>query len=252
MFSQILSARLFWRVWTVVQITSAFVSGSTQFMRARTDITGLSIMQFGLSTGFMLMNLLLALSAYAVLQKEFVPEPTHSERLSEVREGIAFYGVFISLGIAILLSIGFNPHYRWTSQDESALITTALLASIILAFTFTQVVSIRVHGIAGALKIAFANPRVRTALGMSFKSIPQIFLVLSLREHGTSGIPGLSMLLSNVGIWMRLVKVWRMGKATSWNEHSWWLLIGEVTNAVTWSIVSLAWLVYTYGRPGGF
>jgi hypothetical protein len=226
-----------------VQYVSVIASTLFQLERAFTDTRGLSIVQFCLTMGFMLMGLLLARSAHEALKEELMEEEDRVSRLRETRESIIFYSSLLPISLFTITVVARNPGYSWTVQDSSALITAAVLSAAVLSVTFTRLVSLRKHGVWGGLKAAFRIPKVHAALAISFKSLPQLFLIWSVLSHGGSGIPGTSMILANFNIVLRLTKAYRVAKAARWNEGAKWLYVSEASNCFTWWLVTIAWFI---------
>ncbi len=209
---KIVADTLFW-----LQIFFAFVFCGAYFYRSLHDVTGSSLVQFGLVATFTLLHLALSIGA-------------HKSAPSRVTfQAIVIYCVWTVLMTTIIGAVILNPSYEWNQRETTQLSTALSLTFAIFLFSLFS-------------GKGPSDPIIKALLAISYKSVPQVLLALKFLAEGASGTPGLSVLIGHVTIIIRLAQIGFMVKEAGWEKNRIWLAISETTNEVSWLFATIAWI----------
>lgn len=199
-----------------VQIVGALVFCGAYFIRSLHDVTGSSLVQFGLVATYLLFHLALGVGA-------------HRASPSRVTWQTMFtYAFWFVLIVAIIGAAGTNPAYSWNDRETTQFLTASVLTVIVLVAVAIQ-------------RRKLSDPMVKGLFAIAYKSVPQVLLAGKFLVEGASGTPGLSVVVGHITILIRLGQIYFMVKEAGWDRNRIWLAVSETLNEVTWIIASAAW-----------
>ncbi len=203
-----------------VQILGALLFCGAYFFRSLDDVTGSSLVQFGLVATYLLFHLALGIGAHRAA----------SSRVT--RQTVFTYTFWFVLIVAIIGAVGTNPAYRWNEKE-----TTQLLTAV------TLTVAVLVASAAKNRKVS--DPMVKALFAIAYKSVPQVLLAFKFLGEGASGTPILSVVVGHLTILIRLGQIYFMVEEAGWDRNRVWLAVSETANEVSWIVASIAWLTVT-------
>lgn len=203
-----------------VQIIGAIVFCGAYIIRSLHDVTGSSIVQFSLVAAFLLFHLALSISA-------------HKSAPSRVtKQAIATYVTWLVLIVALIITVLYNPDYRWNEKETAQLATAGILSAIVVAI---MVVS----------RLGFNDPMIKAFFAIAYKSVPQMLLAWKFLAEGATGTPGMSVVVGHLTIVIRLGQIYYMVQEAGWDRNRTWLAWSEGINELSWIIATVAWLLMT-------
>lgn len=203
-----------------IQIVGAVVFCSAYILRSLEDVTGSSLIQFGLVVAFLAFNLGLGVSAHRVSPSRIT------------RQALATYTTWIILVIILILVAGTNPSYRWNEKETTTLVMGIVLTLVVVALAIGR-------------RLPVTDPMVRGAFAIAYKSVPQFLLAWKFLAEGATGTPGLSVILGHFTILVRIGQISFMVREAGWNRPLKWLMCSEVFNELSWLAATIAWLIMT-------
>jgi len=203
---------LFW-----VQVAAALGFGISQLLAMRTTVEGVSITWIALWLAFLLVNLVLALSALRV-------EPGRV-----IRQTVVIYVVWTVVCAANLVYL-LIAGGRWNEVDT---VTAAITSVGVLA----AVAAGRAHG------VGVSDPYVRAAFAVFFKGVPQLTLAWNIYRHGGEGIAVFAFVAGHVTICLRLWQVLYSIREAGWDRNRIGIGIGEAANELSWIVATAVWLL---------
>lgn len=209
---QMISDSLFW-----VQIIGAVVFCGAYILRSLQDVTGSSVVQFGLVAMFVAFNLALGIGAHRA-------EPS---RLT--RQAIATYVVWLMLVIILIGAVVTNSAYQWNEKDTATLVTAIVLTVAVMV-------------VGNSWEKPLADPMMKGLFAIAYKAVPQVLLAWKFLAEGASGTPALSVWAGHFTILIRLGQIYFMVKEAGWDRNRFWLAVNETTNEVSWIIATVVWL----------
>ncbi|MBI2065046.1 MAG: hypothetical protein HYT62_03285 [Candidatus Yanofskybacteria bacterium] len=201
-----------------VQIVGALVFCGAYFLRSLHDVTGSSLVQFGLVATYLLFHLALGVGAHRASPSRVT------------RQTIATYAIWFVLISAIISAAATNPAYRWNERETTQLLTAAVLTVIVLAATAIQ-------------RRKLSDPMVKASFAIAYKSVPQVLLAWKFLAEGASGTPGLSVVVGHLTILIRLGQIYFMVREAGWDRNRVWLAVSETVNELSWVVATAAWLM---------
>jgi len=202
---------LFW-----VQIIGAFVFCGAYFFRSLHDVTGSSLVQFSLVATYLLFHLALGVGAHRASPSRVT------------RQAIFTYALWFVLVSAIIVAAGTNPAYQWNGKETTQLLTAGVLTVIVLVAVAIQ-------------RRKLSDPMVKGLFAIAYKSVPQVLLAWKFLAEGTSGTPGLSVVVGHLTILIRLGQIYFMVREAGWDRNRVWLAVSETTNELSWIVASAVW-----------
>jgi hypothetical protein len=200
------------------QIVGAVVFCGAYALRATVDVTGSSIVQFGLVGAFLFFCLTLSVGAYK----------TKPDRAT--KQGIATYIVWLVLLFVVIGSTLSNKEYQWNDKETAMLVMGIVLTGAVLLIGVTSHTRV-------------TDPMMRGLFAIAFKAVPQVLLAWKFLEEGASGTPAAAIIVGHVTILIRLGQIYFMVRASGWDRNRKWLTLSEVSNEVSWIIATLVWLM---------
>lgn len=201
----------------LLQVVGAILFSGAYVLRAIHDVTGSSIVQFGLVALFLAFHLMLSVGAHK----------TKPSRLT--RQAIGTYILWLVLYVAVIVATASNTKYRWTPRETTTLLCSMWL--IIVVVILTRI-----------LRQPISSPMTKALLAIAFKSIPQVFLAWKFLVEGASGTPTTAIVVGHITILTRLGQIYYLVREAGWDKNRLWLAISELCNEATWTIVSVVWL----------
>lgn len=202
----------------VIQIMGAVIFCGAYFVRSLSDVTGSSLIQFGLVATFLLFHLALGLGAHRA-------SPSRTSR-----QTIATYAVWLVLIVAIIVAAGTNPAYIWTEKETTQLTTAITLSGLVVLL------------VVGSRK-RFSDPMIKAFFAIAYKSVPQILLAWKFLAEGASGTPVVSVVVGHLTIIIRLGQIYFLVKEAGWDRNRVWLAISETANELSWVVATIAWVI---------
>lgn len=201
----------------VLQIIGASVFCGAYALRATTDVTGSSIVQFSLVGAFLFFCLTLSIGAYQ----------TKPDRAT--KQGIVTYVVWLVLLFVVIGTTLSNEEYRWNDKETAMLVMGLVLTGTVL-----------VIGITSHTRVT--DPMMRGLFAIAFKAVPQVLLAWKFLAEGASGTPTASIIVGHITILIRLGQIYFMVRASGWDRNRKWLALSEISNEVSWIITTMVWL----------
>lgn len=200
-----------------VQIIGAVLSCSAQFLRSLVDVCGISIAVFGLSVLYCGFHVWLSVAAHRACATRLTKQATIT------------YCVWGTLTLAVIGAMIANGGYQWSVQDTTIVIVVCMLTITLVQICFWK-------------KKTILDPQMKGLLAMTYKFTPNMFLAWKIFVEGGTGIPGLSIFIGHFTISIRVAQVFCMVREAGWDRNRVWLTISEVSNEVSWIIVTIIWL----------
>lgn len=205
---------LFW-----VQVILAFLFSVPQFFKLLENTKGQSLSMQFIMLGFLLLNLSLAYSAH-------IARPTKTT--TQIIAVYVMWTIFVSSNIG---AIFWNGTYIWSGNDYVTSIL-AIIGLIIVLF------------INHIKKVGLRDSMTKGLLAVVFKATPQFMMALKIFSEGGAGVPMITIIIGNIGVCIRIGQIIISIREAGWDRNRLWLLIAEVSNEISWAIVSFAWLCW--------
>ncbi|MFA6008294.1 MAG: hypothetical protein WC784_06700 [Candidatus Shapirobacteria bacterium] len=110
------------------------------------------------------------------------------------------------------------------------------------------IISVVIFGLSVLTVIKFKginDPFSKGWLAVWFKSVPQLWLAYTIYSAGGgSGLPVITLIAGHLTAIPRLGNVVWAGYRGGWDKPTKGLLLGESMNVLTWSVVTIVWLIY--------
>ncbi len=206
----------------IVQILGGAGLMIPMMARNLTSIEGVSLSFFLVLVIFCGLQLSIAIPAY-------IAKPTR-----KAWQAVAVYIMWIVLQTLNIVEILWLGVYRWDMND-----------TVTLVLTFTGTAAVVAHSMAS--NQALSDPITKSRLAMTTRGIPQLLQGAKIWMFGGSGLPGVSVLIGNVNIWIRIGHLVLTRSEATEDRNRFWMLASEVVNAISWGIVSLIWLGWRFG-----
>jgi uncharacterized membrane protein len=185
--------------------------------------TGLTLALWLCFLGYLVVGLSLSILAYRepILNKE-----TEEERLKEKKKRLYTILIFALIGLVMfglfLLAI---KTVRWTTGDTAVSIVVVVL-SILTSCYFRSI----------------KDPMARGWLAVWCKGVAQLWAgYVMFTSVSSEWIPPLSMLATHGTMWTRFFQVYSQGKSGGWDRPTKGLMLGESSNVISWSLVTILW-----------
>ena len=177
------------------------------------EVEGLNLAIYAIFMAYILFTSLLSLNAYRIK-----PDITRKQTL------IIFSQWAVYIGIIVI--VGFKK-ITW-GQGDTVVSVAVLILSAITIFKYK----------------GFKDPYSKGLLAVWCKSVPQLWLAYTIILAGSgSGMPLVTLLAGHLTSIPRLVQVIISGRG-SWDRPSKGLLLGELGNVATWTVVTIAWAYF--------
>lgn len=202
----------------VLQIIGAVVFCGAYALRATTDVTGSSVVQFCLVGAFLFFCLTLSIGAYR----------TKPDRAT--KQGIITYVVWLVLLFLVIGTTLSNEEYRWNDKETTMLVMGLVLTGVVFLIGITSHTQV-------------TDPMMRGLFAIAFKAVPQVLLAWKFFHEGASGTPLAAIIVGHVTILIRLGQIYFMVRASGWDRNRKWLALSEISNEVSWIIATVVWFV---------
>lgn len=199
-----------------IQIIGAVVFCGAYAWRSLHDVTGSSIVQFGLVATFLLFHFALGIGAHRAAPSRLT------------RQAVATYCIWFVLIMAVIIAAGTNPMYRWNEKETTTLLMALALTGLVV------IVSWRV-------RLSVYDPATKAMFAIAYKSVPQVLLAWKFLAEGASGTPGLAVAVGHTTILIRLGQIYFMVREAGWDRNRVWLAISETLNELSWIVATAAW-----------
>ncbi len=204
-----------------VQVIGGLMLILPMMVRNWTDIGGVSL------------SFMLILFAFCFLQESLAVAALRAEPSRKARQAVFVYGMWIVLTAVHIALILYRGMYRWDTNDTVTIAVTA--ANVLFVYVWR-----RWRG------SDISDPITKSQFAMATRGAPQLLLGVKVAMDGGSGLPGVSVLMGNLNIWIRMFHlVFTHGEA-KWDKNRYWLLASEVVNAACWGVVSAIWLLWYF------
>lgn len=202
-----------------IQILGGFGLIIPMMLRNWTSVEGVSLSFFLVLECFNALQLSLTLAAYRT-------EPSR-----RAKQACLVYAMwFILIGLHTL-EILYRGQYVWDYNDQITIVVTSTCALL-------------VYVVRRASGSGLEDPVTKSQVGMTTRGIPQLLQGWKFAMVGGEGMPGFSILVGNLNIWIRMWHLVLTRGEAPWERNRVWMLAAEITNAATWGFVSLIWLTW--------
>lgn len=198
---------LFW-----VQIVLASWFSIPQFFSLILSVEGQSLSMQFVILGFLLLNLSLAFNAW------------RKEPVRGTAQLVIIYVMWVFYVFSNIIAIFINGRYVWSVNDYITCYSVGTGTLIILSFCYWK-------------KLGLKQPITKGLLAINFKAVPQIMMAMKIISEGGKGIPLETIIVGNIGVLLRIYQIIAFIRKGDRK----WLLVGEISNEITWAIVSIAW-----------
>lgn len=205
---------LFW-----IQLIGAFVLAGSQFFRLLETTEGQLLSVFFVVVVFMALHLLLAIGAHRAQPSRIT------------RQTIWMFALWIMLLGSNIAAVFINGTYEWSPNDTRTVLIVLCSTGVVFALA-------RFRG------VGFSDPMPKGCLAIVFKSFPQFVVAVEIALKGGAGIPGLALIAGHVNIFTRLGQIWLLMREAGWDRNRVWLLASEVVNEISWTAVTVAWVIW--------
>jgi len=189
--------------YTIPQIIN-IVSGKTK---------GLTLVLYGGFMIYILVNLLLSIEAHNVNKTK----------------GRKYLIIIYSLWVVSIGSLFISGMTKilWRGEDT-------VISIIILFLSLATLIYFK----------GVKDPFSKGFLGVWFKSLPQLWLAYTMLSIGSGiGLHPINLVAAHLTSTPRLIHVFIVGRAGKWDREARGLMLSEVSNVVTWWIVTTVWLI---------
>ncbi len=181
-------------------------------------VGGLNIASFILFFFYLTISLTLAVASYNRCES---PEGKKIRK----RTIIVFSQMVFILGILTFFGM---KKINWTDGDF-------IICSLVLFLSILTLIKYQ----------GFSNPIGRGFLSIWFKSVPQLWLALTMiMAESSEGLPWVSLIAGFLTAFPRLALVWISGRKDGWDEPTKGLFMGEFPNILTWIVVFIVWVIF--------
>jgi hypothetical protein len=118
----------------------------------------------------------------------------------------------------------------WDIRDSFT--SLVVVVAVILAFVYSKAVS-----------IATLDPIMKGVYSLIFKSVPQLIMAWKVSQMGGKGLNTVMVLTFHTLTLTRIYQISRGTNLNGWDRNRRGLLISEIGNEITWSLVTAAWLM---------
>jgi len=202
----------------VVGLFTAVVWCGAQAMKAITTTQGVSLAQYiAFSLGFMI-QFMLALEA------------GRKNPGLIISQQISLFGIWSTCSAILVAVVATRGHYSWSQADTmiARFAGVGLVVTIVWAFS---------------TKKPMDDAAVRAWLNISLKSLPQFLLITKILTEGSAGITWIAIVLGEASILTRLIPLSVSMKTEGVNRDKVWLLVSDAINLVSWTAVTIVWLL---------
>jgi hypothetical protein len=180
---------------------------------------GLSVSVFVCTEIFFGFNILLSLAAYT----------KHKDQ--ELRRTLLVYGAYFVMYGTFLVLLLVLSHGSWDANDT----LTMKLMSVFVGGTF---------GYALWHKLSLIDPLIKGLYSLGFKTIPQLLMAWKILILGGAGVSFAMLLIVHLLTLIRLGQIFAHTKKLGyWDRNMKGLALAELGNEVSWTLVTLAWLM---------
>ncbi|MEK7511689.1 MAG: hypothetical protein AAB575_01615 [Patescibacteria group bacterium] len=205
-----MTSLLFW--FQVIMAWTYMVPQVLQILHGKTR--GLTLAMWLIFIGYLVVSLSLAILAWR-----------------EKKEKIRLYTIIIFAQWTIFIAVLFTMcvgSVRWSTGDTTVCVAVTILSILTI------------------IKNGLRDPMTRGWLAVWCKGVPQLWSAYVMLDTGSAEwLPGLSLLATNATAIPRLIQVYLQGKRGGWDRATKGLFVGESANVLTWTVVTIVWLVLT-------
>ncbi|MBI3633148.1 MAG: hypothetical protein HY226_02545 [Candidatus Vogelbacteria bacterium] len=208
-----------------VQMALSWMFFVSQFRRAFSTTTGMTMTWALFCSAFVFVNLLLARGNYI---------ESRSRKAWQVR---AVYVNWLAIWLAILAPTAYYGTWKYNDSIVSSLILFAV--AVLLWFRREK-----------SLKASISEPITRGLVSLITKSVPQLFIAYCIwMAKSNAGLSGVALSIGHATVCIRIAEVYIMaypGEWSKWSRNNQGLFISEVGNELTWLVTTFTWLVYNW------
>lgn len=189
-------------------------------LSGRTD--GLNLATFAIFSFYFIIGFSLALGAF----REY-PSALRKQTL-------IVFGVHIGM---VLLDFGAGLSAIAWQKSDSIFTAFVFLMTLITVFSYR----------------GFKDPFARGWVSVWCKAFPQLWLAFTMLSNSSeeSGISGISIAAGHMTATPRLFQVYLSGRNEGWDRPTSGLIIGEISNVVTWWVVTILWFYLKFNSVQG-
>jgi hypothetical protein len=201
------------------QVALAFVFGGFQTHHMIVNSTrGLSTSMFLFTGAFTVTNLYLSISLFRIQ-----PSRTTKQTVGIYLLGTACYGLFLAVMMA-------KAEVVWDARDSYTALTVAMLATATFVYSLLR-------------RIAVIDPIMKGVYSLIFKSVPQFIMAWKVLQFGGGGLNAVMVIVFHILTLTRIYQICRGTGNTQWNKNRIALLVAEIGNETSWSLVTMVWLI---------
>ncbi len=180
-------------------------------------IAGLNLATFAIFAFYFMVGFSLALGA-------FHENPSRLRKQTLIVFGVHLGMVLLDFGTGIFA-------IPWQNSDS---IFTACIFSLTLVIVYSY--------------RGFRDPIGRGWISVCCKALPQLWLAYTMLSNplGQQGLSWISIAAGHMTATPRLFQVYLSGKNEGWDRPTRGLIIGEISNVVTWWMVTIIWFWITF------
>lgn len=201
------------------QIGLAIIFGTSQFTHMlNTSTTGLSTSTFLCTAIFIGINLHLSIASHYV-------KPSKITRQTVI---IYVVGVLIYGSLTSLMIIKSNDMWDTGDNITSVIAFTCIVISII----YTKIKDIKLF-----------DPVMKGVYGLILRVIPQIALAIKIFQNGGDGLGVTMVIIFHILTLSRIFQISMSIKEVGWDKNRTGLIIAEIGNELSWTLVTIVWLI---------
>lgn len=179
---------------------------------------GLSTSMFLFTGLFVCINLYLSIASHKAQ-----PSRVTRQTVAIYILGTVVYGSFLAVMLVKAESI-------WDMRDTFT--GLVVIVALVSAFVYSK-----------AKDIASLDPIMKGVYSLIFKSVPQVVMAWKVYQVGGQGLNTVMVITFHTLTLTRIYQICRRTSKTGWDRNRRGLLISEIGNEITWSLVTVAWLV---------
>ncbi|MCX6714315.1 MAG: hypothetical protein NTX72_00690 [Candidatus Uhrbacteria bacterium] len=202
------------------QVGGLVIYGVTQANKMRTSVQGVSMSMFILFSAFVVYLLVLSIRSHRA-------QP--SRLTFQIMTGHIIGTLMVGTFTIMLMKYLFDGTYQWVANDTITMWISLLGCLLILV-------------VSKAKGLDLSSPTVRGYLASCCKALPQAFMAWKMWHTGGAGFAAFAIWIAHVTTFIRLVQVWLSMREASKESNRLGMFIPEVTNELTWIMVTFAWL----------
>lgn len=196
------------------------------------SVQGISLVWLICAEFFTLVNIALSFNSRRIEREEGLSENSQSNQL--IMTHVCWAVGIASLAVPLWLR---RQDLTWSWYDNLTMII------VVVAFTATLLTA-WYHG------LGIMDGIVKGVLAAIFRGIPHLCLAYKIYLDGGKGIALVTVIVAHVTVGLRIGQTtWAAYKTGwRWNRALKGIMIGEINNEITWTVVTVMWVLWFYNQ----